>query len=249
MGIFSRTSRLLMITALATTVLVGAAPAPTSAHGTGHCCSRTLLDDRFDDDADPAFTFFNRTGSIHDGQLWIDGDYPAPAVERDGWALTHVGDRSWRDYRMLVRYDSTNPGGSPPEVHMTTLYLRVAATGTSGRDTAYRLDLWDPGMPDPTGQTPVLDRGLVQLTRYRDGVGTLLLQQWVSHTVTGVNTALVTVVRDRISARVNGHWTFTVRDSEPIRFGGAGIGQIWETVGSFDRVAVCAVGHGRHGHR
>ena len=238
----SRVLRLLMMSVLLSLGLAITLVSPVGATTHRHpCCDRILLHDSFADPADPAWTFLNRTGSIHDGRLWIDGDYVGAPLERDGWAMTHAGDHAWRNYRLQARYSSENVGGFPSEVHMTTLYVRVAETGSTGRETTYRLDLWDPGQPDPSGEQATIPDGLLAFYRFRDGVGTTLLTRRYSASRTGWNTVWVTVVGNRTTVSVNGQWMFTHRDPEPIRYGGVGVGQIWETNGVFDWVKVRAI--------
>lgn len=62
------------------------------------------------------------------GRLVIDGEYTDDADGRDGWALTHVGDRTWRDYTFEAKYDSRNKAGYPRGTHMVLL-LAVEGAG------------------------------------------------------------------------------------------------------------------------
>lgn len=201
------------------------------------CCAptnHTIFRDHFSRSPDRAFTFVNRAGRIADGRLVIDGDYLPTAQDRDGWAVTHAGDRRWRDYSMTARFDTSNPGGSPSEVHMASMYVRVR----DAADTFYKVMIFDPGQPDPRGSGDVIERGLVQLFRVVDGEHTLLKEVERSNTTTGDNRARITAVGATITVSINGRWILKATDPSPIRFGGVGVGQIWETNGSFDDVVV-----------
>ena len=191
-----------------------------------------------------AWTAFNRAAHVAGGRLQMDGAYLPGRSGRDGWVLTHVGDKTWRDYNLKVSTDSTNAApGFPREVHMVTLYGRVASGTTAsgaviGRGTCYRLDIWDPGQPDPAGSGGTLTHGEVQLWRVRNGVGTKLAEVRASHTVPGSNSVLWWLQGARHVVYVNGAVALTFTDPSPITYGGVGVGSIWEVNASFDDVAV-----------
>ncbi len=204
------------------------------------CCSanqQTIFRDHFSRSSDGAFTFVNRAGRVAGGRLVIDGDYLPTAQDRDGWAVTHAGDRRWRDYSMTARFDTSNPGGSPSEVHMASFYVRVR----DAADTFYKVMVFDPGQPDPRGSGDVIDHGLVQVFRVVDGDHTLLKEVERSYTTTGDNRVRITAVGATLTVTINGRWILKTTDPSPIRSGGVGVGQIWETNGSFDDVVVKAV--------
>ena len=138
-------------------------------------------------------------------------------------------------------YDSRNPEGAPSDVHMATVYARVAAASGPVRTSMYRVDVWDPGQMDPTGGEcggGVLTDGLVALAKYVDGSIQVLASSCTSHTRTGANTVTVTLQGGRIAVRTNGQLALEHVDPTPLRHGGVGVGQIWETNGSFDSVTV-----------
>jgi hypothetical protein len=191
-----------------------------------------LFRDSFNQANDPAWTFVNRAGRVAGGRLVIDGGYLPGAVDRDGWALTHVGAQGWRNYSFTASFDTTNLGGSPPEAHMAMFFLRV-----TGPATYYKIITTDPGQPDPRGG-PVLKNGLVQLFRVVDGAYTLIKDVERSNTVVGSNRIHVSLVGGKISISLNGKWIMTGNDPSPLLSGGVGVGEIWETNGSFDDVLV-----------
>lgn len=203
---------------------------------TGPC--RVLFADWFNTDRG-AWRFSNREGSITGGALSIDGDYTTPDYQRrDGWAMARV-DAPWRNYTFSATYDSTNATGSPEEVHMATFYTRVQGDGPSDGATYYRIDVWDPG-PDPRTGSSEVPNGLVDVARWRDGETTSLVQREWSNTVNGDNAVAITMTGPRITVRLNGKRVLSVVDPDPIRHGGVGVGQIWETDGTFDNVLVTA---------
>ena len=213
---------------------VRAATSPANGSSTD-----TLFVDYFTLSPDPAWTFVNRAGKVAGGRLVIAGDYlPGPRPSRDGWAMTHVGLKTWRDYRFSATYDSSNVGGDPAGVHMANLFFRVVTSGKRGYGTYYRIGIWDPEQPDPTGFTNNLPRGLVVFERYKQGNYSQLKLQYNSATVTGSNQVDVAVKGARVTCAVNGQRIFTMVDPNPIRYGGVGLGAIWETNGSFDNVVV-----------
>ncbi len=122
---------------------------------------------------------------------------------------------------------------------MSMFLVRVA----DASDTAYRVLVWAPGQPDPRLVTPWLDHGLVQVMRVVDGEYTVLKEVARSNTTTGWNRVKVAAVGARITVWVNGSRILSVADPAPIRSGGVGVGQIWETNGTFDDVVVRAVCH------
>ncbi len=56
--------------------------------------------------------------------------------------------------------------------------------------------------------------------------------------VVGSNQATVRVEGNVVTVRVNGVRVIRVEDPAPLRYGGVGVGQIWETNGRFDNVQV-----------
>ena len=56
--------------------------------------------------------------------------------------------------------------------------------------------------------------------------------------VEGSNHAAVKVEGNVITVRVNGLRIVRIEDPEPLKYGGVGVGQIWETNGGFDNVVV-----------
>jgi hypothetical protein len=229
---------------LTAAVLIGVtAAAPTALAGTAGGDARagqnggTLFQDYFTTTPDTAWTFVNRGGQIAQGRLVIDGSYLPGATDRDGLAVTHVGDRAWRDYTFSATYDTENVGGGQPGVHMAFFFFRVMDS-TPGAGTFYRLSVWDPGQESPKGSGGLLPDGLLQLDRYNAGVVTSLADVEHVTTVTGGNAVEIRMTGARIEVRTNGVLVASVRDPAPLRYGGVGVGQIWETNGTFDDVRV-----------
>lgn len=226
---------LTIMVVMASLLLVPTAGTASTAHR--RPCSLRHFSDYFTASTDPAWRFVNRAGQVSAGRLMIDGDYLPVRLGRDGWAVTHVGSRQWCDYRFTADYDTTNATGSPDTVHMSTFYFRMVTSGAKRMGTFYRLDVWDPGQADPRGPGMLPD-GLVMLSRYNHGTPTLLRQRERSNTVTGSNHVSISAAGAQLTVRVNGSRVVSVKDPHPIRYGGVGLGQIWETNGSFDNVVV-----------
>jgi hypothetical protein len=229
-----------MAAGLVAVVAIGAVLA--SASGT------VLFSDYFTNQAGPNWTFYNRYGTIANGRLQIDGPYRPDAVDRDGWALSHVGDRTWTNYSFDVFYDTENVRGDPAvaDRHMTTLYFRVAAQNPASRPTTmYRLDIWDPGNPSegwpcPPYGVPV-PAGYIEFSKIVNGAGSHLTDVCVSNTTNGTNAARVIVYGNTTQVLVNGQAVLRYTDPTPIRYGGVGVGQIRETNGWYDNVVVQAL--------
>lgn len=177
-----------------------------------------------------AFTQYNRAWSQHDGTFWLDGGYLPDAAGRDGWALRHVGDPSWRDYTVTTMLDMTdapsadNPGAPGADWSMATLYLRAS---TAPRERMYRIDVWSEGSGYPTGR--------VHIMRLDGGTTTVLADVWDSGAVVGENrvTASIRTLPGRdpravIDVWVNGQLLATGADPHPLPPGGYGVGAIWE---------------------
>lgn len=202
-----------------------------------------LFSDYFTDAKGSAenWTFFNREGRIADGRLWIDGSYMANSDGRDGWALTHIGDRTWRNYVVEVFYDNTNLGGSPDH-HMGMINFRVASETGNVRTTMYGIDIWDPGDVYEGGSCAaygtVMPNGWVQLRKYVDGAVSWPAEACSSNTTHGTNAVQVVVLGSHIEVIINGQTVMRYRDPAPIKFGGVGVGQIWETNGWYDNIVV-----------
>lgn len=209
-----------------------------NAPGRNCSCTHVLFKDYFNADTG-AWTFLNRAGRIKGGRLVINGDYVQdPAPHRDGFAFTHVGDKGWRNYVLSATFDSTNPGGYPAHVHTNALMVRVADTGVAGHGTLYRIQVWSPGGEDPTGHGHDMSKGLVSLERLNNGKTTILKLRYRSNVVVGSNQATVEAHGKVITVRVNGVQVLRFKDPKPLRYGGVGVCQVWETNGSYDNVMV-----------
>lgn len=235
---------------------VSSARLPWSGHSDGSTAhqsgrdhpGRTLLRDDFRNANRGGWTIYNRVGAIRDGRLLIDGGYTGAATGRDGWALTHTGDRHWTDYEYEVNYNN-DLGGAPPDIRQVDVYFHVTtplpAPDTQQLATLYRLEIWDPGTPSPKAATACapglsqpLPNGLVDVLKYVDGEVTLLAEACTSNSHNGTNSVRVRVQGGKIHVLVNGRSVLQAVDPDPIKYGGVGVGKIWETNGWFDDVTV-----------
>jgi len=195
-----------------------------------------------------AWTFYNRNGRIVDGRVWIDGNYAANSIGRDGWAMTHVGDKSWTDYTYTLVANNVNAGGSigyPQDAPMNTLFFRVLAQSMPGRyTTTYRLNLWATRLP-PSGGCES-SGNYMELEKYVDGQRVEIntdssLIQCLSNAVVGTNSYEINVRGGTIEITVNGQLRWVFIDPDPIPYGGVGVGQIWETNGWFEDAWVAKI--------
>lgn len=238
-----------VVVALAMAAVIGTAVASGGATGAAtEPSGPVMFSDYFTDPQASAesWSFVNRYGRIADGRLWVDGGYMPNAVPRDGWAVTHVGDSQWKDYAVDVVYSSENVGGGDPSWHGPFIFLRVAAQPEGGLGTTYIVAIQDPGSRSEGGECADYGQpyptGNVGLNKVVDGVGNWVASTCVSNTTTGTNTVRVTVQGKKIEVVANGQTVMTYTDPTPIKFGGVGVGQIWETNGWFDNVIVRKLG-------
>lgn len=227
-------------TAVIALTLLAAGPAALAAAAPPQPVGHELFADDFSAGLTADWSVFNREAPVSGGALQIDGGYLPDAVGRDGWVMTHIGDRSWRNYVYTATYDNSNVGGSPGDVHMASFYFRVAEQEPGEAiKTTYRLDIWAPG---PAGNdlcgADGWSNGFLSVTRYVDGEATLLDYSCASNAVVGANSVRVKLAGSTIRVSSNGQQQVQVVDPAPIRSGGVGVGQIWETNGSFDDVRV-----------
>jgi hypothetical protein len=194
--------------------------------------------DFFTDGDDAGWTQINRTWRVAEGRYILDGDYMPGAGGRDGYAVTHEGDTSWRNYVLDVTFDNANPAGLPsPDVHNAIFFVRVTSQPPGG--TFYRIDVWPFGTTDPRTGSGVIPGGLVQLQKIVNGSGVAYIDREYSNSVAGTNTITIRVLGNMIRVIINGERVLTWSDtSDPIRYGGIGIGAIWEAEAWFDNVIV-----------
>ena len=55
----------------------------------------------------------NRAWHVYRGRYVLDGDYTGDVNGRGGFTVTHVGDKSCRNYAVQATFDITNPAGLP----------------------------------------------------------------------------------------------------------------------------------------
>jgi hypothetical protein len=125
---------------------------------------------------------------------------------------------------------------------MVNLFFRVADASSNVIRDADRVEIWDRGTDDPTGDARcgggLMTRGMVQIDKYVGGHVTPAKTTCVSNSVAGTNEAQVSVSGRQIDVSVNGMHVLSYADPKPIAYGGVGVGEIWETTGWFDNVQV-----------
>lgn len=205
--------------------------------------SPIIFQDFFTNGADEGWKQINRIWSVSAGRYILDGGYMPDAEGRDGFAVIHEGDTLWRNYVMEATFDNSNPSGLPsPEVHNAMFFVRVKSQPPDG--TFYRVDVWPFGTSDPRTGVGVLPGGLVQLVKYVNGSAVSYTDREYSNSVAGTNTITINVAGNNIVVIVNGKQVLTWSDnSDPIRYGGIGVGAIWEAEAWFDNIVVRPPGH------
>ena len=186
----------------------------------------------------------NRAWQVYRGRYVLDGGYLSNAIGRDGFTVTHVGDTSCRNYALQATFDITNPAGLPtPDVHNAFFFVRVQSPPPNG--TFYRITVWQKGTLDPRGgphYLQVLPYGLLGIEKYVNGEVVRSVGREYSNAVTGTNSITVKSEANVIRVWVNGEYITKFVDDEttspPLRYGGIGLGAIWEAQAWFDNVVV-----------
>ncbi|MGZ7084395.1 MAG: family 16 glycoside hydrolase [Candidatus Angelobacter sp.] len=214
-----------------------------------------IFQDYFTDGNDNGWKQVNRRWHVTLGRYIQDGDYLPDALGRGGYSLTHVGDKSWRDYVMSATFDITNAPGLPsPDVHTANFFVRTQRFKQPGFDvgspsggTFYEISVWAKGVLDPrTGGANVLPEGLVIFAKFVNGVQVLRVDKEHSNSVVGTNSITIKAAGKRIQAWANGEEVVDFTDRNPIRFGGIGLSTTWEAEAWFDNVIVSLVDGARH---
>lgn len=192
--------------------------------------------DDFEDGNDNGWVQVDRYWHVRGGRYHLDGGYMPGADSRDGFSFTHVGDPAWTDYVFEFTFDTTNaPSEYNPDwentmhVHQTFAAFRVI----EAKHTEYRLSMWVPG--DPGSNT------CVEKYFYTNRpVWTVCTEP---SAVLGTNIGKVIVEGGHIQVYINGKLAidYTDPDSEPIPYGGVGLGALWEVNAWFDNVRVTPI--------
>ncbi len=186
----------------------------------------------------------NRAWHVYRGRYVLDGDYTGDVNGRSGFTVTHVGDKSCRNYAMQATFDITNPGGLPsPDVHQAFFFVRVQTPPPDG--TFFRIEIWQKGTLDPRGAPhylKVLPGGLLQIEKYVNGSLVGYVDREYSNAIIGTNAITVKSEANVIRVWVNGEYLLKFVDNEKtspqVRYGGIGLGAIWEAQAWFDNVVV-----------
>ena len=133
--------------------------------------------------------------------------------------------------------------GYPDYMHTPFFYVRVASAGTNGLGTYYLVSISDPGTRSEgdqcAGYGQPYPEGNVGLEKVVDGAGVWVASTCASNTIVGTNQARLIVKGRTIEVIANGREVMRYTDSSnPIRYGGVGVGQLWETNGWFDNAMV-----------
>jgi hypothetical protein len=224
-------------------------------HSTQHKAGPIIFQDYFTDGNDNGWKQVNRRWHVTLGRYIQDGDYLPNALGRGGYSLTHIGDKSWRDYVMSATFDITNAPGLPsPDVHTANFFFRVQRFKQPGFDvgspsggTFYEVSIWAKGVLDPrTGGANELPEGLVIFAKFVNGVQVLRVDKEHSNSVTGTNSITIKAAGKRIQVWANGEQVVDFTDPKPIRYGGIGLSTTWEAEAWFDNVIVSLVDGARH---
>ena len=230
-------------------------------HTTQQKVGPIIFQDYFTDGNDNGWVQINRAWHVILGHYIQDGDYFPNALGRGGYSLTHIGDKSWRDYVMSATFDITNAPGLPsPDVHTANFFVRTQRFKQPGFDvgspsggTFYEVSIWAKGVLDPrTGGANVLPEGLVIFAKFVNGVQVLRVDKEHSNSVTGTNSITIKAAGKRIQVWANGEQVVDFTDPKPIRFGGIGLSTTWEAEAWFDNVIVNRVdgpSHNEHEFR
>ncbi len=186
----------------------------------------------------------NRAWHVYRGRYVLDGDYTGDVNGRGGFTVTHVGDKSCRNYAVQATFDITNPAGLPStDVHNAFFFVRVQSLPPDG--TFYRITIWQKGTLDPRGQPhflQVLPGGLLQIEKWVNGTVVGYVDREYSNAIIGTNAITVKSEANVIRVWINGEYITKFVDNEttsqPLRYGGIGMGAIWEAQAWFDNIVV-----------
>lgn len=208
----------------------------------GHAYGGGKFSDYFTDGDDAGWTQINRDWSVGLGRYFLNGGYKHGSSERDGYSVTHVGDKKWRNYKLSATFDTTNAAGLPtPDVHNAEFLIHVREMDSPGLggSTCYRISVWAIGSGDPRSGGSILPEGLVQIMKYVKGSVISSTEIEHSNTAIGTNAIVIRTEGNEIQITINGENILSWKDeNKPIRYGGIGVGAIWEAEAWFDNVIV-----------
>ncbi len=207
--------------------------------GSSQVCSQTVLfEDHFDGpEISPEWVSIRPSQWIENG--WMHS--MDTGVGRDSAIVTHDSDISWTDYTFTVDADGLLSMGGLVEDYRIVFRTQDSKPGGPWWINGYHYLLGIAGPLHTNGPaidlnkcTPGLDRPVcVVLSR----------SQPPNVPITSdPQNVKISVVGPRIQIWVDGEKTIDVVDSDPILYGGIGLGAVWESEARFDNVVVTAEG-------
>ncbi len=149
------------------------------------------------------------------------GVYDAVGNGADAWV--YAGDMGWTDYGLEVR------------ANMLTGNTELIIRSTGHWQNEYRITVW----PYYSGEGNYYNR--VELTRYKNGVGTSLWGIEPGDPIPNVTTIRLEAKGNRIVIYVNGNIQIDYTDSDPLLSGRIGLGVIRDRHVQFDNLNVATL--------
>lgn len=174
-----------------------------------------LFTDDFTDGAAPEWI------QTHGTWIVVDGQYEGVGAGNGVDAWTYVGDKTWTDYSFQARIIFESGNGEM--VFRSTEHWR----------NEYRLGIWWQQSPDYANH--------LGLSKYKQGVSTMLWDQGCPIPITNPVDVKVDVIGSKIRVYINDSKVIDIYDPDPLEQGKVGLGVIWNWRAKFDNVQVKAL--------
>jgi hypothetical protein len=175
---------------------------------------------------------------------WIENGW-LHNQDNDGWprdsqAMIHDNDPTWRDYVLSARMEPLDSPWTVATLLMRTQGYDRSSAGTTGN--AYQLIFSNRLNSGGTGSGPI---NQVSFNRVMCGNGPCTNVELANHQLNynqiGPIDATVRLLGDRIALSVDGALIFNIQDPDPLRYGGVGIHNVWESHARYDNFQVSSV--------
>ena len=157
----------------------------------------------------------------HGTWIVVDGQYEGVGAGGNVDAWTYVGDEAWTDYSFQARVIFESGNGEM--VFRSTEHWR----------NEYRLGIWWQQSPDYANH--------LGLSKYKQGVSTMLWDQVCPIPITNPVDVKVDVIGSKIRVYINGVKVMDIHDPDSLEKGRVGLGVVWDWRARFDDVQVKAL--------
>lgn len=188
-----------------------------------------LFEDDFDSGMSSEWVSIRPLQWVEDG--WLHSQDSYLYWGRDSSAFVHDGDMSWTDYTLSLKVDPLQTGSW----ERATVFFRtsdIVATTYGVTGNYYRLEIIGPG--DTDGQRISLSR------KTNSGSSEVLFNEQCS-TSSDPMVFEIAVTVGTIQVCLNGAEIINLVDTNPLLYGGIGVGAIWEAEAKFDDIVVNSI--------